>query len=110
MEICFRSSGVFAVKAERKEERLRLFDAVEKRGLPVRERWRETDFTWPRDSCLFAVDLRRKRMEYMAEPHICAAMVSSGVRICCDSGAPIPDAIERIERIVEALTAACAGM
>ena len=81
MGICFRSSKVFAVMAERKEERLRFFDAVEKRGVPVKAHWRETDFTWPRDTCLFAVDLRKKKLEYMAEPHICAAMVSSGVRL-----------------------------
>ena len=81
MGICFCSSKVFAVKAESGEERLRFFDAVEKHGIPVRDCWRETDFTWPRDTCLFAVDLREKKLENLPEPHICAAMVSSGVRI-----------------------------
>ena len=81
MGICFHSSRVFAVKAERKVERLRFFDTLEKCGVPVWERWRETDFSWPRDTCLFAVDLGQKKLEYMAEPHICAAMVGSGVRI-----------------------------
>ena len=81
MEISFRSSRVFAVLAERPEERLRFFCAVQRQGVPVPKRLREIDFSRPRDTCLFAVDLRQKKLAYMAEPHICAAMVSSGVRI-----------------------------
>ena len=42
---------------------------------------RRHESVWPRMTCLFGVDVNRKKVEYIPQPSICAAMVSNGVRM-----------------------------
>ena len=80
MEICFRSKVVYAVRFFARAEKNQLLDTVGTLGICVPEKYRQDAFSWPGDTCAFAVDLPHKRIEYLGQPFICAAMASSGVR------------------------------
>ncbi len=83
MEICFQKNDVFAVRFFNDADKERLLDTVEALGIPVRDSFRRKgELVWPRATCTFAVDLSQRRFEYLAEPFVCAAMASSGVRFC----------------------------
>lgn len=78
MTICFRDKGVFAVSVK---ENFDLFlDTVEKLGIDV-SAYRNKEYIWPQMTCLFAVDTNQMILEYLPQPSICAAIVSSGVKI-----------------------------
>ena len=81
MGISFRDRYVYAVKAEQEDERQRFFAAAESMGIPTSRNYRDRSYVWPRDTCLFAVNPARRQIRYIAEPHICAAMVCCGARI-----------------------------
>ena len=78
MEICFRDKGVYAVHA--KEDFELFLDAVEKLGIDV-SGYRNKEYIWPQMTCLFAVDTNQMILDYLPQPSICAAIVSSGVKI-----------------------------
>ena len=81
MEICFRNDGVFVVRFFSDADKDLLLNTVEALGVPIQENFRQSGrFIWPRDTCTFAIDLTQQRLEYIAEPFICAAMVSTGIR------------------------------
>ena len=80
MGICYSSKSVYVVRFFDCAEKNQLLDTVETIGICISEKYRQGDYSWPRDTCTFAVDLRHRRMEYLAQPFICAAMASSGVR------------------------------
>ncbi len=81
MEICFRNDGVFVVRFFSDADKDLLLNTVEALGVPIQENFRQSRrFIWPRDTCTFAIDLPQQRLEYIAEPFICAAMVSTGIR------------------------------
>lgn len=80
MGICYSSKSVYVVRFFDCAEKDQLLDTVEAFGIGVPEKYRQGDYSWPGDTCTFAVDLRHRRMEYLAQPFICAAMASSGVR------------------------------
>ncbi len=80
MGICFSSEGVYAVRFFDCAEKNQLLDTVEAIGISVSEKYRKDHFSWPEDTCTFAVDLRRGLVEYLAQPFVCAVMASGGVR------------------------------
>ncbi len=81
MENCFRKKGVFAVRFLEEIEKKQLLDTAEALGIPVPRGFRVAGrYAWPQDTCTFAVNLRQKKLEYMAPPFLCAAMANSGVR------------------------------
>lgn len=80
MGICYSSKNVYVVRFFDCEEKNQLLDTVEDIGICIPEKYRLGDFSWPGDTCTFAVDVHRRRMEYLAQPLVCAAMASCGVR------------------------------
>lgn len=80
MGICYSSKSVYVVRFFDCAEKNQLLDIVETIGICFSEKYRQGDYSWPGDTCTFAVDLRHRRIEYLAQPFICAAMASSGVR------------------------------
>ncbi len=80
MGICYSSKSVYVVRFFDSSEKNQLLDTVESFGICIPEKYRQSDCSRPGDTCTFAVDLRHRRMEYLAQPFICAAMASSGVR------------------------------
>ena len=78
MEISLRKKGVYTVHVT--EDQNRFFDVVESLGIDV-SRYRKHKYTWPDMTCLFVVDTRKKALEYIPQPSICAAIASSGVKI-----------------------------
>ncbi len=80
MEIHFREEGVFAVRFTCDTDRDQVLDTVEGLGIRVnKDRWKGKH-CWPQDTNTFVIDLNQKLFIYQGEPHICAAMASSGVR------------------------------
>ena len=80
MGICYSSKSVYVVRFFDCTEKNQLLNTVETFGIGVPEKYRQGDYSLPGDTCTFAVDLRHRRIEYLAQPFICAAMASSGVR------------------------------
>ena len=78
MEISLRKKGVYTVHV--KEEQERFFEAVEKLGIDT-GCYRGNRYTWPSMTCLFVVDTKKKVLQYIGQPSICAAIVSSGVKL-----------------------------
>ena len=78
MEISLRKEGVFTVHVTDKQDLF--FETVEKMGIDAR-RYKNNRYTWPDMTCLFAVDTKKKLLEYIGQPSICAAIVSSGVKL-----------------------------
>ena len=78
MELSLRKKGVYTVHV--KEQQDRFFDTVEKLGIDT-GRYRNRKFTWPEKTCLFIVDTKSKLLEYIGQPSICAAVVSSGIKV-----------------------------
>ena len=79
MGICFQDEGVFAVRYTSGTELRMLLKTAEDLGLPVCESYYNKR-PLSRDTNVFAIDLKQRLFEYLGEPHICAAMASSGVR------------------------------
>lgn len=79
MTISLKRKGVYAVHVT---ERMEVFlQSLEERGFQIPARYRNQQFVWPRCTCLFAVNMNDRVLDYISEPHICAAIVSSGVKI-----------------------------
>ncbi len=78
MEISLRKAGVFTVHVIDKQDLF--FETVEKLGIDT-DRYRGNIYTWPDMTCLFAVDTENKVLQYIGQPSICAAIVSSGVKL-----------------------------
>lgn len=76
--MCFKEQGVYAVHVK---ESMELFlSTLEQLGIDA-SKYKDREYVWPRMTCLFGVDVNRKKVEYIPQPSICAAMVSSGVRM-----------------------------
>ena len=78
MEISLRKKGVYTVHVIDKQDLF--FETVEKLGIDT-GRYRGNKYTWPDMTCLFAVDTKKKVLQYIGQPSICAAIVSSGIKI-----------------------------
>ncbi len=91
MELSLRKKGVYTVHV--KEQQDSFFKTVEKLGIDT-SRYRNRKFTWPEMTCLFIVDTKSKLLEYISQPSICAAIVSSGVRVW-----PVEDFIEEVSSL-----------
>ena len=76
--MCFKEQGVYAVHVT--EGMDRFLSVLVQLGIDAGN-YQGREYIWPRTTCLFGVDLNRKKVEYIPQPSICAAMVSSGVRM-----------------------------
>ena len=78
MEISLRKKGVYTVHVKEAQEQF--FETVERLGIDS-SCYKKIKYTWPDMTCLFAVDTKKKLLEYIGQPSICAAIVSSGVKL-----------------------------
>ena len=76
--MCFKEQGVYAVHV--KEGMDRFLSVLKQLGIDAGKA-QDRVYIWPRMTCVFGVDVNRKKVEYIPQPSICAAMVSSGVRM-----------------------------
>ena len=76
--MCFKEQGVYAVHVT--EGMDRFLSVLEELGIDA-GKIQGRAYVWPRMTCVFGVDVNRKKVEYVSQPSICAAMVSSGVRM-----------------------------
>lgn len=76
--MCFKEQGVYAVHVT--EDMDRFLSVLEELGIDA-GKIQGRAYVWPRMTCVFGVDVNRKKVEYVPQPSICAAMVSSGVRM-----------------------------
>ena len=76
--MCFKEQGVYAVHVT--EGMDRFLSVLEELGIDA-GKIQGRAYVWPRMTCVFGVDVNRKKVEYVPQPSICAAMVSSGVRM-----------------------------
>ena len=76
--MCFKEQGVYAVHVT--EGMDRFLSVLEELGIDA-GKIQGRAYVWPRMTCVFGVDVNRKKVEYIPRPSICAAMVSSGVRM-----------------------------
>lgn len=82
MHMALKKRGVYSVRFLNVEEKDRLLDTAEALGVRVPAVLRQPGLFDPdHDTCLFAVDPKQGLLEYLEEPFVCAAMVSSGARI-----------------------------
>ena len=91
MEISLRKAGVFTVHVIDKQDLF--FETVEKLGIDT-GRYRGNIYTWPDMTCLFAVDTEKKVLQYIGQPSICAAIVSSGIKLW-----PVDDFVEIVSTL-----------
>ena len=76
----FNDKDIFPVRYFSEEERQQLLDTLEMLGFSVdSQRKRKWPFSL-NDTNTYAINIKKKSFEYMGEPFVCAAMVSSGVR------------------------------
>ena len=76
----FGSGESLPVRYFSEEQRLRLLDTLERTGIYVGDQARrKRDFS-PTDTNTYAVNIKNGYFDYLGEPWLCAAMVSSGVR------------------------------
>ncbi len=76
----FDGKGSYPVRYFSEEERQQLLDTLEMLGFSVdSQRQRKRPFS-PNDTNTYAVNIKDRYFDYMGEPFVCAAMVSSGVR------------------------------
>ena len=76
----FKVSGWLNVKCDNVIERVKLLDTVESLGIPVKfPNYSSLRFS-AQDTNLFHIDIRKKTLDYIAQPMIGAAMASNDVR------------------------------
>ena len=81
MECFLNEAGVAAVRFLDAAGKDKLLEAARLLEIPDNEALRSGDFRYPHCTCMMVIDPVRKQMAYIAQPAICAAIVSSGVRI-----------------------------
>ena len=79
MNLCFRQPGVYTVRVSDCQDRDLLLKTATHLEIPVKEAYYSMK-PETRSTNVFAADVDHRILEYMGEPHICAAMASSGIR------------------------------
>ena len=76
----FKNGGSLPVRYFSEEERQQLLDTLEMLGFSIEIQRRQTRPFSLHDTNTYAINIKEKYFDYLGEPFVCAAMVSSGVR------------------------------
>ncbi len=74
----YKDGESFPVRYFSEEERKQLLDTLEGLGFSIEDRRQRRPFF--RDTNTYAINIKKMYFDYLGQPSICAAMVSSGVR------------------------------